>query len=40
MSGCSGRCEALWRFTGEMFQPVEGLDVDWQRMEAAWRRRP
>ncbi|MGW0766006.1 1,2-phenylacetyl-CoA epoxidase subunit PaaC [Streptomyces sp. NPDC002676] len=29
-------CEALWRFTGEMFQPVESLDVDWARMEAAW----
>jgi ring-1,2-phenylacetyl-CoA epoxidase subunit PaaC len=29
-------CEALWRFTGEMFQPVEGVDLDWQRMEAAW----
>ena len=29
-------CEALWRFTGEMFQPVEGVDVDWLRMEAAW----
>lgn len=29
-------CEALWRFTGEMFQPVEGLDVDVERMEAAW----
>ena len=29
-------CEALWRFTGEMFHPVEGVDVDWERMEAAW----
>ncbi|MGW0879185.1 1,2-phenylacetyl-CoA epoxidase subunit PaaC [Streptomyces sp. NPDC002671] len=29
-------CEALWRFTAEMFQPVESLDVDWARMEAAW----
>ncbi|WP_328977330.1 1,2-phenylacetyl-CoA epoxidase subunit PaaC [Streptomyces canus] len=29
-------CEALWRFTGEMFQPVEGVDVDWERMEADW----
>jgi ring-1,2-phenylacetyl-CoA epoxidase subunit PaaC len=29
-------CEALRRFTGEMFQPVEGVDLDWQRMEAAW----
>ncbi|MCX4858793.1 phenylacetate-CoA oxygenase subunit PaaC [Streptomyces canus] len=29
-------CETLWRFTGEMFQPVEGVDVDQERMEAAW----
>ena len=29
-------CEALWRFTGEMFQPVEGVDVDRERIEAAW----
>ncbi|MFI6640510.1 1,2-phenylacetyl-CoA epoxidase subunit PaaC [Streptomyces sp. NPDC050504] len=27
---------ALWRFTGEMFQPVEGLDVDWRALEADW----
>lgn len=29
-------CQALWRFTGEMFQPVEGLDVDWDKIRAAW----
>ncbi|MET8079738.1 1,2-phenylacetyl-CoA epoxidase subunit PaaC [Streptomyces sp. NPDC005303] len=29
-------CEALWRFTGEMFQPVEAVDVDREHMEAAW----
>ncbi|UXY20904.1 phenylacetate-CoA oxygenase subunit PaaC [Streptomyces cynarae] len=29
-------CEALWRYTGEMFQPVEGVDVDWTGMERAW----
>ncbi|MCT9074956.1 1,2-phenylacetyl-CoA epoxidase subunit PaaC [Streptomyces fulvoviolaceus] len=29
-------CEALWRFTGEMFRPVEGLDVDGAALEAAW----
>lgn len=29
-------CDALWRFTGEMFQPVEGLDVDWQALGASW----
>ncbi|MEU0916675.1 1,2-phenylacetyl-CoA epoxidase subunit PaaC [Streptomyces cyaneofuscatus] len=33
--------EALWRFTGEMFQPVEGLDatgsgVDPEELESAW----
>ncbi|MFJ7326883.1 1,2-phenylacetyl-CoA epoxidase subunit PaaC [Streptomyces cyaneofuscatus] len=33
--------EALWRFTGEMFQPVEGLDatgsgVDLQELERSW----
>jgi ring-1,2-phenylacetyl-CoA epoxidase subunit PaaC len=30
-------CAALWRFTGEMFQPVEGLDgVDWDRLRENW----
>lgn len=29
-------CDALWRFTGEMFEPVEGLDVDWQALHAGW----
>ncbi|MEV6022895.1 1,2-phenylacetyl-CoA epoxidase subunit PaaC [Streptomyces sp. NPDC052036] len=29
-------CQALWRFTGEMFQPVEGLDIDWPGMKTAW----
>jgi ring-1,2-phenylacetyl-CoA epoxidase subunit PaaC len=29
-------CTALWRLTGEMFQPVEGLDVDWAGMGTAW----
>ncbi|MEW2129155.1 1,2-phenylacetyl-CoA epoxidase subunit PaaC [Streptomyces sp. NPDC005435] len=28
--------EALWRFTGEMFQPVEGLDVDWAGLDRRW----
>ncbi|MEW1723642.1 1,2-phenylacetyl-CoA epoxidase subunit PaaC [Streptomyces sp. NPDC093109] len=32
----AGACGALWRFTGEMFQPVEGLDVDWPALEAGW----
>ncbi|MGA5409263.1 1,2-phenylacetyl-CoA epoxidase subunit PaaC [Streptomyces lavendulocolor] len=29
-------CTALWRFTGELFQPVEGLDVDWRELESDW----
>ncbi|MCS0635247.1 phenylacetate-CoA oxygenase subunit PaaC [Streptomyces sp. LP05-1] len=29
-------CEALWRFTGELFRPVEGVDVDWAELEADW----
>ncbi|WP_320784844.1 1,2-phenylacetyl-CoA epoxidase subunit PaaC [Streptomyces sp. CRN 30] len=30
-------CTALWRFTGEMFQPVDGLDgVDREGLRAAW----
>ncbi|MFD8911966.1 1,2-phenylacetyl-CoA epoxidase subunit PaaC [Streptomyces sp. NPDC059575] len=28
--------EALWRFTGEMFQPVEGVDVDWAGLDRRW----
>ncbi|OIK05732.1 1,2-phenylacetyl-CoA epoxidase subunit PaaC [Streptomyces monashensis] len=30
-------CEALWKFTGEMFQPVQGLDIDWTRLDERWR---
>ncbi|GAB3014642.1 phenylacetate-CoA oxygenase subunit PaaC [Streptomyces pseudoechinosporeus] len=29
-------CEALWRYTGEMFQPVEGVDVNWATLETSW----
>ncbi|MEU5214868.1 1,2-phenylacetyl-CoA epoxidase subunit PaaC [Streptomyces sp. NPDC020807] len=29
-------CDALWRYTGELFQPVDGLDVDHAAMENAW----
>ncbi|MFI2201919.1 1,2-phenylacetyl-CoA epoxidase subunit PaaC [Streptomyces sp. NPDC020192] len=30
-------CEELWRFTGEMFQPVEGLDdINWPDLDARW----
>ena len=28
--------EALWRYTGELFQPVEGLEVDWEELEHEW----
>ncbi|MFE9553827.1 1,2-phenylacetyl-CoA epoxidase subunit PaaC [Streptomyces sp. NPDC006692] len=31
-------CEALWRFTGEMFQPVPGLDLNWASLEAGWEQ--
>ncbi|MCX5342340.1 1,2-phenylacetyl-CoA epoxidase subunit PaaC [Streptomyces atratus] len=27
---------ALWRFTGELFQPVEGLEIDWQTLNSGW----
>ncbi|MFI8511403.1 1,2-phenylacetyl-CoA epoxidase subunit PaaC [Streptomyces sp. NPDC085460] len=29
-------CEALWRYTGELFQPLDGLDLDPAALEAAW----
>ncbi|GGW59747.1 1,2-phenylacetyl-CoA epoxidase subunit PaaC [Streptomyces xantholiticus] len=32
-------CDALWRFTGEMFQPVDGLEVDPMALEALWLER-
>ncbi|MER5727735.1 1,2-phenylacetyl-CoA epoxidase subunit PaaC [Streptomyces sp. NPDC002138] len=28
--------DALWKFTGEMFQPVAGLEVDWSALEGRW----
>ncbi|MFG2329916.1 1,2-phenylacetyl-CoA epoxidase subunit PaaC [Streptomyces sp. NPDC048604] len=28
--------DALWRYTGEPFQPVDGLDIDREAMDAAW----
>ncbi|MFE3521892.1 1,2-phenylacetyl-CoA epoxidase subunit PaaC [Streptomyces sp. NPDC059161] len=31
-------CEALWRFTGEMFQPISGLDLNWASIEASWEQ--
>ncbi|WP_031509124.1 1,2-phenylacetyl-CoA epoxidase subunit PaaC [Streptomyces megasporus] len=30
---------ALWRYTGELFQPVEGLEVDWEELREEWTRR-
>lgn len=29
-------CDDLWRFTGEMFQPLDGLDLDWDALDADW----
>ncbi|MFJ9430851.1 1,2-phenylacetyl-CoA epoxidase subunit PaaC [Streptomyces sp. NPDC101490] len=29
-------CDALWRYTGELFQPVDGLDVDHPALEGDW----
>ncbi|MCQ4209225.1 1,2-phenylacetyl-CoA epoxidase subunit PaaC [Streptomyces longispororuber] len=28
--------DALWRFTGELFQPVPGVSVNWQEMRVSW----
>ncbi|MFH8794050.1 1,2-phenylacetyl-CoA epoxidase subunit PaaC [Streptomyces sp. NPDC017941] len=28
--------DALWRFTGELFQPVSGLDLDWEALREQW----
>ncbi|MEU9356639.1 1,2-phenylacetyl-CoA epoxidase subunit PaaC [Streptomyces sp. NPDC048301] len=28
--------DALWRFTGELFEPVEGIDVDVQKRRELW----
>ncbi|MEU5718750.1 1,2-phenylacetyl-CoA epoxidase subunit PaaC [Streptomyces sp. NPDC020403] len=28
--------DALWRFTGELFEPVEGLDVDRESLRGSW----
>ncbi|MCB5179885.1 1,2-phenylacetyl-CoA epoxidase subunit PaaC [Streptomyces antimicrobicus] len=28
--------DALWKYTGEMFQPVDGLDVDGSALEQRW----
>lgn len=28
--------DTLWRFTGELFQPVEGVEVDWNALRSDW----
>ena len=28
--------DALWRFTGELFEPVEGVDVDFHALRDHW----
>ncbi|GGV80506.1 phenylacetic acid degradation protein [Streptomyces gelaticus] len=28
--------DGLWRFTGELFEPVEGVDIDWQALRSGW----
>ncbi|MFJ4712949.1 1,2-phenylacetyl-CoA epoxidase subunit PaaC [Streptomyces sp. NPDC088785] len=28
--------DALWRFTGEMFQPLPGVEIDWAELRTAW----
>ncbi|MFB6813252.1 1,2-phenylacetyl-CoA epoxidase subunit PaaC [Streptomyces sp. NPDC056347] len=28
--------DALWRFTGELFEPVEEIDIDWQSLDGDW----
>ncbi|SFY30639.1 phenylacetate-CoA oxygenase subunit PaaC [Streptomyces atratus] len=28
--------DALWRFTGELFEPVEGVEIDWQSLRSGW----
>ncbi|MCX3061805.1 1,2-phenylacetyl-CoA epoxidase subunit PaaC [Streptomyces beihaiensis] len=30
--------DALWRFTGEMFQPLPGLTIDWQDLRDSWTK--
>ncbi|MFI9050496.1 1,2-phenylacetyl-CoA epoxidase subunit PaaC [Streptomyces sp. NPDC053427] len=31
--------DALWRFTGELFEPVEGLDAPWPALHDEWTTR-
>ncbi|MFI9626797.1 1,2-phenylacetyl-CoA epoxidase subunit PaaC [Streptomyces sp. NPDC052042] len=30
--------DSLWRFTGELFQPVEGVEVDWPSLRDGWAK--
>lgn len=29
--------DGLWRYTGELFQPLEGVSVNWEAMAQSWR---
>ncbi|MFJ6747876.1 1,2-phenylacetyl-CoA epoxidase subunit PaaC [Streptomyces sp. NPDC091266] len=31
--------DSLWRFTGELFEPVDGLDVPWAALHGEWTTR-
>ncbi|MGW2329392.1 1,2-phenylacetyl-CoA epoxidase subunit PaaC [Streptomyces sp. NPDC001700] len=31
--------DALWRFTGELFEPVEGCEAEWSALQGAWLER-
>ncbi|MEV4437722.1 1,2-phenylacetyl-CoA epoxidase subunit PaaC [Streptomyces sp. NPDC049577] len=31
--------DALWRYTGELFEPVEGVDADWPALRDTWQAR-
>ncbi|MFH8513937.1 1,2-phenylacetyl-CoA epoxidase subunit PaaC [Streptomyces gelaticus] len=28
--------DGLWQFTGELFEPVEGVEIDWQALRSGW----
>jgi ring-1,2-phenylacetyl-CoA epoxidase subunit PaaC len=29
-------CDALWRYTAELFKPVEGIHTDWEALGSRW----
>ncbi|MBO8187193.1 1,2-phenylacetyl-CoA epoxidase subunit PaaC [Streptomyces spirodelae] len=29
--------DALWRYTDELFEPIEGLEVEWQELAEEWK---